>query len=381
MTTSVSRPITVLHLIDSLPREGAEILLYDLLQRSNRQGFRFLVVALGEGGEVAGMIEELGIEVEILRRKSCWDPGAFIRLCRLIHREKADIVHSHLFSSHIWGAAGGRLAGARVLRTEHNMSEWKRPWRARLDRLLAFLTARAIAVSEPVRQSLIDVSGFSPERVLTITNGLNLERIAPGGQGREVLAQLGLPPETRLGGMAAALTEKKGHRYLLEATARVVEQHPNFRLLLLGEGELRGQLEADIRRRDLQEEVILLGNRGDALEIVRHLDLFVMSSVREGLSIALLEALALERPAVVTAVGGAPGVIENGVSGLLVPPADPAALAEGMLRLLEDPEEAREMGRRAGAFIRKKFDFQRMVDAYRDVYLELAGRPRAAKED
>ncbi len=366
--------IRILHVIDSLPREGAEILLYDLLERSDRSLFDFRVVALARGGSVAEMLRLLGVEVVILGRKSRWDARAFLRLCRLIRRERIGIVHSHIFSSHLWGALAGRLSGARVLRTEHNMSEWKTGWRRRLDRLALGLTARVIAVSEPVRVSLLVTAGLPPEKVQTVPNGLNLERLRSSVPREEKMRQLGLDPLSRFGVISAALTTKKGHCYLLEALAQIRPRLPDFRMLLLGEGELRGELDRRISELGLRETALLLGSRPDAPQIVAAADLFVLSSTREGLSIAMLEAMALGRPVVATAVGGAPDVIEHGRNGLLVPPGDPVALGRAIETVLGDPDSARRLGAAARETVLRRFGFERMVERYREIYLGLARR-------
>jgi len=261
------------------------------------------------------------------------------------------------------------------MRTEHNMSAWKRGWRARADRVLARMTDRAIAVSEPVRTSLIEVSGFAPDRVVTIANGLNLRRIGAMAGETKIRQELGLSPASLVAGTSAALTPKKGHRYLLDAAALLRADFPGLHFLLLGEGELREEIAEGIRARNLQGTVHLLGSRPDALEIVAGLDVFVMSSVREGLSIALLEAMALERPVVVTAVGGAVDVIEDGVSGVLVPERDARALAAGITSVLSSPARSVRMGRRARTAVEERFDFDRMVRRYEEEYLRLVRPP------
>ena len=374
MNSSANRKITVLHLIDSLPREGAEVLLYDLIQRSDRDRFEFLVCALTRGGGVADMLAGIGVPVFVLGRRTFWDLAAFIRLLKLIRHHRVDIVHSHLFSSHLWGVLAARLTGVhRIFRTEHNLSGWKNRLRRVIDHLLCRCTDRIIAVSQPVRESLISVSRVNPEKVLVIENGLNLERLRFNISRVDKLRELGLPPSARLVGTAAALTPKKGHRYLLAAARRILPRYPDLHLLLMGEGELLEELRETIRAEGMEGRVRLLGSRSDALEIISLLNVFVLSSIREGLSIALLEAMALGRAVVITAVGGGVEVVENGVTGLLVPPADPEALAGALERVLTDPDLEAKLGGAAEKKIRSRYDIRLMVDNYAKQYVSARG--------
>ena len=369
-----SPKIKVLQIIDSLPREGAEILLYDIVSRCDPAAFSFAVVALTRGGGAAEMIESAGIPLRLLSRRSRWDLSAFLRLIRLIRKFRPAVVHTHLFSSRVWGTLAARLSGAgtAVVHTEHNTSEWKGPWRASADRLLGFFTDRIVAVSAPVRDSLVSCCRVSPGRIAVIENGLNFARLRAASSRPELIRKLGLPPESLLVGIVAALTPKKGHAYFLQAAERILSRRRDVHFLVLGEGELRGELARQAEGKGMAENVHFLGSRPDAIEIGARLDVFALSSIREGLSLALLEAMALGRAVAITSVGGAAGVIENGQTGLLVPPRDSAALAAAIERLLDRPEERREMGERASASVRARFDAGRMVRAYEELYRELA---------
>lgn len=364
------KKITVLHIIDSLPREGAEVLLYDLIQRGDRRRFSYLVCVLTRGGGVADMLKEIDVPVYVLGRRSFWDLPAFGRLARLIKNKNVDIVHTHLFSSHLWGRLAGLLNGrVTTFGTEHNMSEWKGSWRRVADYLSAFFTERIIAVSLPVKNSLISVCRITPEKVVVVKNGLNLDRFPARVNRKRKLGELNLKEEGKLVGMAAALTPKKGHRYFIEAASRIAREREDTCFLLLGEGELRERIEEMIRARGLRERVLLLGSRTDPLEIISLLDVFVLSSVREGLSLALLEAMALGKATVATAVGGTPELIENGVSGLLVPPGDVDALREAIERILDRPELGKKLGRAARETVVKNYNFASTVRAYEKMYL------------
>ncbi len=380
MNDAARKAITVLHLIDSLPREGAEMVVYDLIQRGDREEFRFLVCALTRGGGVADMLRALGVPVFILGRKSAADGKSFRRLLGIIRDEEVDIIHTHLFSSHLWGWAAAVFFPRCVLfRTEHNMSEWKNSLRRLTDYILSFRTDRVIAVSEPVRRSLISHCHFPEGKAGVIDNGLNLDRLRRAGDPAGKLRDLGIPPGNKLVVTSAALTPKKGHRYLLDAAEQILRHRGDVHFLLLGDGELRGELETAIRSRGLDARVALLGSRSDAVEIVALADVFTLSSIREGLSIALLEAMALGRAVVVTAVGGSADLVKDGFSGLLVPPRDPHALAAAIERILDNPDLQERFGHAAASVVRAGYGIASMISGYENFYRGEFSRRRARR--
>lgn len=364
-----SNKITVLHLIDSLPREGAEMVIYDLIQQGDRDEFNLMVCALTQGGGVADMLEAIGVPVIILGRNSAFDVKSFWKFIKLIKEREVDIIHTHLFSSHLWGGLAAIFFPKSVLfRTEHNMSEWKNVVRRMIDKILSWRTDQIVAVSEPVRGS-ISVSCCIPlEKIYTIDNGINIDRLKKKSDPASKLSELGIPFRSRLIGCSAALTPKKGHKYLLEAAELVLAEREDVYFLLIGDGELREQLELSIKSRGLEEKVLLLGSRSDAVEIVALLDIFVLSSIREGLSIALLEAMALGRAVVVTAVGGAVGLIRDGISGFLVPPCDGRSLAEALKKVLNDPHTQAQLGREAKKEVLERYKMKNMVLEYERLY-------------
>ena len=345
------------------------MVVYDLIQQGNREEFNFLVAALTRGGGVAEMLEEIDIPVDILKRRSFLDLRAFRRLLGLIRNRRVDVVQTHLFSSHLWGwAAALFFPRVRLLRVEHNMSEWKNHLRRGLDYLLSFRTDRFVAVSEPVRGSLVSRCRIDPTRVEVIVNGLNTDRLRPGSDPAVWRRELEIPPESKIVVTAAALTPKKGHQYLLSAAEIVSAHRDDVYFRLLGEGELRGELESSIRARGLADHVFLLGSRSDAVEIISQSDLFVLSSTREGLPISLLEAMALYRPVVVTAVGGCPDLIVDGENGLLVQPRDGAGLAAAIVKVLDSSELGERMGKAAARTVAKGYGMGGMVLAYENLY-------------
>jgi len=179
---------------------------------------------------------------------------------------------------------------------------------------------------------------------------------------------LWLPHHAPLIGNVAALVPHKGQRYLIEAAHLVVHKIPDARFVILGEGELRAHLEHLVREHHLEKHVLLPGFRTDILGCIKAFDLFVMSSVTEGLGTSLLDAMAAARPIVATTAGGIPEIVEHGVNGLLVPPRDAPALADAIQRALADAELRRRMGDAGFARVNQRFTVDRMVAATAAAY-------------
>jgi glycosyltransferase involved in cell wall biosynthesis len=217
---------------------------------------------------------------------------------------------------------------------------------------------------------MLVADGIPPDRCLVVHEGIDLEHVAAAPPAN-VHAELWLPRHAPIVGNIAALAPHKGQRYLVDAAALVVREVPDARFVILGEGELRPQLEKQVREHHLEKHVALPGFRPDALSLLKGFDLFVMSSVTEGLGTSILDAMACGKAVVGTRAGGIPEVVADGQTGLLVPPRDPAALARAIVELLSDPQRRDRMGAAALARVRARFSADRMVRETLQVYTRL----------
>jgi L-malate glycosyltransferase len=319
-----------------------------------------------------------GLELIPLAPRSEMDLSAAWRLSRVVKRLQPEIVHAH--DAHGLAMASLALsiltAAARVpplvaarrvdfhLRG-NSLSRWKH---RQVDCF--------IAASEAIRHMLV-ADGVEPDHTVTVHEGIDVDhvRAAPPV---DVHAVLWLPHQAPVVGNVAALVPHKGQRHLIEAARLVIQQMPDVRFVILGEGELRDALERQVREYHLEKHVLLPGFRADVLGCMKHFDLFVMSSVTEGLGTALLDAMACSRPIVATRTGGIPEVVEDGVTGTLVPPRDHPAMAQAILRLLKDAETRRQMGEAGLARVSARFTVERMVAETAAVYARVAGTPHAA---
>lgn len=368
-------PLRILHVIDSLKVGGAEVVLIDMLRTHRRQGHQ-IDVAYFTPGPFHQELSELDIPTHRLSSVGIADPRAAIRLLGLIRRLRPHVVHTHLAKSDLVGQPVAALARVPLrITSTHNTDPWRRKSAlARINRLAASRCRRVIAVSQEVHDYLVSTRSYPAEKIVTIEYGIDLERFDPQRQRpMDRLARWGIGPEHPTIGIVGRLEPQKAHEILLDAMARVTSEMPEVRLLVIGEGPLRPALEARRIRLGLDGRVIFAGLVRDIPAALAALDFVTFSSLWEGLPVALLEAMAMEKPVVATAVGGVPGVIHDGVSGVLVPSGDPDALARGLLRVLRNPTLARSMGKQARDIVRRDHSAERMHQRILALYRELLG--------
>jgi glycosyltransferase involved in cell wall biosynthesis len=339
------------------------------------RGHRVVVVAHPNGE----LRKRLPVDMEVvpLAPRGEVDLPTAWRLSRVIRELQPDIIHAH--DPHGVAVAATALSIASPSRRPalvaarrvdfhikgNSFSRWKY---RQVDR---FVTA-----SEAIRAMLIE-DGVPADRATTVHEGVDVDRVV-AVEPLNVREEYWFPPHSLIVGNIAALVPHKGQKYLVDAAALVVREVPEARFLVLGEGELRAVLEQQIKHLHLAQHVVLAGFRADILALLKGLDLFVMSSVTEGLGTSLLDAMAAGRPIVATRAGGIPEVVVDGVSGLLVPPRDAHALAEAILGMLRDEALRQRLAEAGFARVRARFSVDRMVEETLGVYAAVAGTTRAA---
>jgi glycosyltransferase involved in cell wall biosynthesis len=331
-------------------------------------GHRTLLVA-HPAGELRRRALE-GVDVFPLAPRAEMDLTAAWRLSRIIRRVAPDVVHAHDPHAVAMAALGlsmgtqGRkppLVAAR--RVDFHLG------RNALSRWKYRQVDRFICSSDAIRKMLV-ADGIPANRTVTVHEGIDLERAA-AAHPAPLHQELWLPHDAPIVGNIAALVPHKGQRYLIDAAALVIRKVPDARFVIVGEGELRDALQRHIRDLHIEKHVLLAGFRPDILSVLQAFDIFVMSSITEGLGTSLLDAMACAKPIVATTAGGIPEVIRDGLSGLLVPPRDPAGMAQAITRLLQDAELRERMGAAGLELARAQFSADRMVERTVDVYQNL----------
>jgi L-malate glycosyltransferase len=318
-----------------------------------------------------------GLELVPLAPKSEVDFTAAWRLNRVIKKLKPDVVHAH-------DAHGVAMAGLALSLGAGSAKEGEPPLvvSRRVDfhlRSNSFSRWKHrqvdcfIAASEAIRQMLVS-DGVPEDRTVTVHEGIDVGHVLAAPL-VDVHQAFFLPHGAPVVGNIAALVPHKGQRHLIEAAHIVVQKLPDVRFVILGEGELREALERVIKEYHLEKHVLLPGFRTDVLGCLKSFDLFAMSSVTEGLGTSLLDAMACSRPIVATEAGGIPEVVSHGVTGLLVPPRDHAAMAEAIIALISDRTRRQAMGDAGFARVNGKFTVERMIAGTAAVYARVAGTP------
>jgi len=300
-----------------------------------------------------------------------------LHLYRLLRSWRPHILQTFSHYSNLVGPVVAWLAGTPIRVSSQRMSLRGAPrWLLWLDRAVAnsFLVAKMISVSEATRRFCIE-RGIRPTKIVTIPNGIDpIPYDGSGlssGRARSLRRELGLTELQPVVITVARLHRQKGHCFLIEAVPRVLNTFPDARFLFVGEGELRAELEAKVVQARLDSAIRFLGVRRDIPQLLAISDIFVLPSLWEGLPNVALEAMAAGVPVVATRVDGTPEVVVDGQTGLLVPPADAAALAEAVCRLLGDEALCRSMAAAAQARVRDVFSQERTLAAYTALYQEL----------
>ncbi|MEW6747633.1 MAG: glycosyltransferase [Planctomycetota bacterium] len=295
------------------------------------------------------------------------DPIAIVHVARLLRRLAPHIVHMHTSHAHTLGTFASVLArrGRRIVSRRVDFSIYRHP--LSLSGLkYRFGIDRYIAVSHAVQQALVR-DGIPAESIDVVWSGIDPARLAVAS-GSRPRADWGIGPDTAIVGTVAHFGWHKGLEYLVRAAPLIARARPDVRIVLVGDGELRPRIEAEREAQHAEATVHLAGFRRDAGDCLAAMDVFVMPSVMEGLCTSILDAFALERPVVACAVGGIPEIVRDGMTGLLVPPRDPEALAAAVLALLAEPERARALAANAKRLVHESFSVDSMVEGNLAVY-------------
>lgn len=329
--------------------------------------------ALGERGCPAHSLDIRGVATV---------PAGLRRLGALLDAFQPDVLHTHLSHASVAGAIAS-LFHRRVLlvQTRHYGDYVARFRRRRLvaDSWAARRCDHVIAVSEAAKAQLVDGEGVPAQRVTVVENGVEWSLLSEldRADGQRRLAELGVSSRCTIG-CAATFNNHKGHTYLLQAMDLVRRRYPEACLVLLGTGTEESTTRAEVERLGLQRHVHFLGHRADGHALMSGLDLYVQPSINEGFGLAVIEAMAMRLPVVASAVGGMLKTVDPGRTGLLVPPADPRALADAMLTLIEDRSLAASLGAHASERVRSRYSLQRMMGEYDAVYRAALERRRRA---
>lgn len=374
-----SGPPRVLWFIKGLGLGGAERMLVDALPHHDRSAFALEVAyLLPRKGFLAGQVQAHGVPVRCLgvgSNAAMWRAVPVLR--RVLRREAFALVHAHLPMAGVVARLAARGTGVRVLYTEHNLQERYHPAMRLANRITFGMNAGVIAVSEDVRRSLARQGLESRAPVSVIPNAVPVPRVSEeGGRGAQIRRELGIAPDAVVVGAVAVFRRQKRLLDWLAVAGRVCGELPGVTFLLAGDGPIMPQVRAEAARLGLGGRLILPGFRPDGRAVLGAVDVFLMTSEFEGLPIALLEAMALGKPVVATAVGGIPEAVTESREGFLLPVGEVGALAERLARLARDGDLRCRMGAAAAETARARFDLAANVRRIEEIYAGLAGDAR-----
>jgi glycosyltransferase involved in cell wall biosynthesis len=374
----MTAPVPLGYVVSHLKVGGTQQHIVEVLRRLDRSRFAPVVYLLRGEGALVDEVRRLGVPVEDLAiRGTLTGPRSLVRLARfarLLRRHGTRVLHCYLPEASFAGAVAGTAAGVpAVIVSKRSLEPRANMKRAILFRWANALADVVLANAREVARHAVAVEGADARKIRVIPNGIDLGRYAGADRAAPP------PPGPPVIGAVLRLEPVKGPHVFVDVAARVAAEHPEVRFVLVGDGRLRSSVEADVARRGLTDRVALLGERKDIEALLPRMSIFLLPSLIEGMSMALLEAMAAARPIVATAVGGNVELIRDGETGLLVPPGDAPAMAAAAQQLVRDPALAARLGGAARRLVLAEHDADRMVEQMEALYAELLdGGARAA---
>lgn len=367
------KQINIAHIVHSMNVAGAEKVVYDITTGLNGV-FKFSVLCLDSVGPLGEELRQRGVQVKALGRNPGVDFSLIGKLAREIRENTIDVIHAHQYTPYFYGVTAAMISGrCKVIFTEHgrHYPDRRRIKRVIFNQFLNLFTRSITGVSEFSKNSLVEYEVFPKDKIKVIYNGIQPEFFDLNIDVEAKKQELGLNPKDKIIGIIARLEPVKDHAMLLRAFAQVVKEITQVKLLIVGDGKLRVELEDLAKVLNINNNVKFLGVRRDIPELLKIFDVFVLSSLSEATSVTLLEVMAAGVPIVATNVGGNPEIVLEGKTGLLVPRGDNKAMARALIKILNNPDKAKKMGFVGKERVDELFTLDQMLKAYSDLYFSL----------
>lgn len=330
-----------------------------------------VIVGLFRPGWLQTECERLGVSVMVIPLTGVFGLHWFLKSWRLIRKERVALIHAHEFSAIVCGWILAKIAGVPLVATVHGKNYFWEKWRRRIAYRLVSRYGNLIAVSEDLKRFICDKVGVAARQVQVIYNGVAPAQIIAADETQACKAELEIVGRYPVLGVVGSLYPVKGHRFLISAMPELIRRWPDAVLLVIGRGELEASLKAQVEQLGIAANVRFLGMRQDVPRLLSVLDVFVLPSLSEGLSLALLEAMASGKPVVATSVGGNPELVDQGQTGLLVPSEDAGSLADRLVELIQDFPLMQRFSVQGTTRAHERFSLEHMTVQYRGLYARL----------
>jgi len=370
----------IVHLIDSLGIGGAQIHLLTILKCADRERYFHVVYSLTDELNIGGEIESLGIKVISLKLKDAlkekrWSSVIGV-ISKMLKDEKPDILETHLTWSRIFGTIAFLVARKRKIISFEQGDIYNIGWKYRIANFLtSFFIDVIIVPSNAIKKWVLKNYGISQRRVVVMYNSVLTELFKPQTDRGNFRSRFGMGQGEMIVGSVGTLGAgiNKGMSYCIDAMSELAKKYRNIKLLIVGDGELRGTLEKQAKDLGLEGIVKFLGFRRNIASILNTIDIFVLASPFEPCAIAIIEAMSMEKAVVVSAAGGSIEIVEDGVTGFLFTPRDSKDLARVIDRLIDDEKLRKEIGVRARKSVEEKFEAKKYVKRLESIYARLLG--------
>jgi glycosyltransferase involved in cell wall biosynthesis len=364
----------ILHIVEDLKVGGLENVLASIVLSLDKTKYNVQVWCLARGGNTAQALIDKGISLKILNLESYYNPFNIIYLGLAMKRERFQLIHAHGYFAGTFGRLAAILARVPVIILHVHSTYYHYSKRNLLiERFLSYFTDRIICVSQAVEKFVTVKERIRKEKTCLIYNAVESpDHLLNDHQRKKMRASLGFDAEAIVIAVVASLTANKGHGILLTAFKEVSRSYPSISLLIVGDGPLREKLETEVKQQKMDRVIVFMGIRNDVLKLLQVSDILVLPSIiREGLSLALIEAMSVSLPVIGTAVGGIPEVIEDGENGFLVSPGSSEQLAVALKKLVNDQALRNGMGRRGRKSYEEKFTMPKMIQQIETLYDQL----------
>ena len=340
-------------------------MLFALAQRIDKNKFIPEVGCLKGKGMVGKKLEALGIKVKYFHIEKLWHIYKLANIVSFLRQGRFDILHSYLFHANIIGRICGKLAGILIIVSSIRVCEREKLYHLWMDRITNWMVDIEICVSKEVKNFTIEKANIPEHKLEVVENGI------PDSFLNAVTSHRNKKAHSLVIGTVARLSEQKGIKYLLHAAKRVINKFPDITFIIAGNGSQREKLGDLSIELGISDKVKFPGFRNDIPELLFVIDIFVLPSLWEGMPNVLLEAMAAGKPVIATDTGGSKDIIDSSINGILVEPGNSEALAEAILKLLEDPAQRQRLGESAKQTVKERFPIDKMISKTEQVYAQL----------